>query len=403
VARSPYAEVHGVPLAALGLAFAGSVALLLLLGLLAGPEARSAAALLAALALALALAVDVVLFGIQLFAIKAFCRLCLLTYALNALAFVLLLPARRGAAVRPSMRLAAGRAALAGWGAATVAILVAVLAGSAVLRDREKAQQGALLGLPAAPSAAPSLAPAVPGSDAARYQEEARLAQEQARRLQEILDDPKKLDDYLTQKAQREYEQGAVRTFNLKGTPSKGPQEAPIRVVEFSDFLCPYCRQIAGAFAGYLPQSGNRVIVYFKHYPLDQSCNPTLQGTSHPGSCAVALGGVCANDQGKFWEYHDRVFNNPPANPQPRDVVGLAREAGLDAGAFETCLSDSGTLQRLKTDIAEGSQAQVQGTPTLFINGKRLPRLNDFVQTVDREAAKMGLPPLAPPAAASGH
>ena len=196
-----------------------------------------------------------------------------------------------------------------------------------------------------------------------------------------------------------------MRTFNLKGVPFKGPAEAPIRVVEFSDFLCPFCRQIASAFAGYIPQSGNRVVVYFKNYPLDSACNSTLKQPVHAGACNVALGAICANEQGKFWNYHDRVFSSPPTNPQVSDVVSMAREAGLDAAALETCVNNPATRQKLGTEIAEGIQAQVQGTPTLYINGKKLPRLNDFVQTVDREATKMGLPPLPTPApgAAPSH
>jgi protein-disulfide isomerase len=117
----------------------------------------------------------------------------------------------------------------------------------------------------------------------------------------------------------------------------------------------------------------------------------------------VALGGVCANEQGRFWEYHDRVFSAPPNNPQVKDVVAMAREAGLDAAALEACMANPASLKRLESEIAEGAQAQVQGTPTLFINGKKLPRLNDFVQTVEREAARMGLPPLASPGGAGGR
>jgi protein-disulfide isomerase len=298
--------------------------------------------------------------------------------------------------------------AFTGWGIATAAVIAAVGAANVALRYHDRLNATAILGAPASPAPLPSLAPGVAsppaaGTDAQRFQEEARAAQEQARRLQDILDDPAKLDEYLAQKARRDYEQGPVRAFNLKTTPFKGPAEAPIRVVEFSDFLCPFCRQIAGAFAGYIPQSGNRVVVYFKNYPLDSACNSTLQQPVHPGACNVALGGICANDQGKFWPYHDRVFANPPQNPQVTDVVQIAREAGLDAGALETCVKDAGTRQRLAAEIAEGVQAQVQGTPTLYINGKRLPRLNDFVQTVERESAKMGLPPLPPPTGGASH
>jgi protein-disulfide isomerase/uncharacterized membrane protein len=402
VAQSPYAEVRGIPIAAFGVAFSASLAVLLLLAAAAGAEARTAAALLAFAALVAALAIDLVLLGVQLFAIRAFCRLCLLTYAINGLAVVLVRPSRRRVLVlREGLSLPAGRAAFGGWAIATVAILAAVLAGSLALRYRERLHSTAILGMPAAVTQAPSAGPpAAAGTDAQRYQEEARVSQEQARRLQDILDDPAKLDEYLTQKARRDFEQGPVRTFNLKSAPYKGPADAPIRVVEFSDFLCPFCRQIAGAFAGYIPQSANRVVVYFKNYPLDQACNTSLKQSVHPGACNVALGAICANDQGKFWPYHDRVFSAPPTNPQVSDVVSFAREAGLDAGAIEACVNNPATRQRLGAEIAEGAQAQVQGTPTLFINGKKLPRLNDFTQTIDRETAKMGLPPLPPPTAA---
>jgi protein-disulfide isomerase/uncharacterized membrane protein len=409
VAQSRYAEVFGVPIAALGLAFSASLAVLLLLASVAGAEARTAAALIAFGALILALAVDLVLLGVQLFAIRAFCRLCLLTYALNALGAVLVRPIhRRLLVVREGLGVPAGRAALGGWAVATVAILAAVLAGSLALRYRERLHSAAILGVPAPAASAPLAAPgspAPPGSDAQRYQEEARAAQEQARRLQDILDDGAKLDEYLTQKARRDFEQGPVRTFNLKGVPFKGPADAPIRVVEFSDFLCPFCRQIASAFAGYIPQSANRVVVYFKNYPLDSTCNSSLKQPVHPGACNVALGAICANEQGKFWNFHDRVFSSPPTNPQVSDVVSMAREAGLDAAALEACVNNPATRQKLGTEIAEGIQAQVSGTPTLYINGKKLPRLNDFLQTVEREAAKMGLPPLPPPtgAAAPSH
>src|SRR2546427_3736620 len=94
VARSRYSQIRGMPLAAIGLFFALSVGSLLLLSLFSGPESHDAVAALALLAFGLALAADIVLLGVQVVAIRAFCRLCLLTYALNALAVLLLLPAR---------------------------------------------------------------------------------------------------------------------------------------------------------------------------------------------------------------------------------------------------------------------------------------------------------------------
>lgn len=226
------------------------------------------------------------------------------------------------------------------------------------------------------------------------------MAQEQARRLQEILDDPRKLDQYFAEKAAREFEHGPVRDLDLRGVPSKGPADAPVRVVEFSDFLCPFCRSLAGAFASFLPQSSNRVGVYFKNYPLEVSCNPNLKTTIHAGACALALGGLCAQDQDKFWPYHDKVYASPLSNPSAKAVARLAGEAGLDGAALEACMASAKTRDRLKAQIAEAHAAGVEATPTVFINGRRLPRINDFIQIVDKESVRLGLPPLKPPAPA---
>jgi protein-disulfide isomerase len=167
--------------------------------------------------------------------------------------------------------------------------------------------------------------------------------------------------------------------------------------VEFSDFLCPYCREIAGAFSNFIPKSGDRIVLYYKNYPLDQSCNASLTSTVHPGACLVALGALCAQDQGRFWQYHDRVFANPPKDPKVADVVRIAAEAGLDTAAFEGCINAQRTRDRLTAEVAEGKNYGVSSTPTLFINGKRLPRINDFIPMVEKESARLGLPPLPNP------
>jgi protein-disulfide isomerase len=332
-------------------------------------------------------------------AIRAFCRLCLLTYALNVLALVLLVGSRRDrAVVGQAVRHPDGRVAFAGWLLAALALGAAVFASEIGLAYREKERQATLLGpMPATPL--PSLpptpsSPAAPGSEAQRFQEEARVATEQARRLQEILDDPQKLEQYFADKASREYEQGPAYKLDLAGVPLKGPSNAPIKVAEFSDFLCPFCRNIAGAFSQYLPASAGRVAIYYKHYPLDTDCNPHVDRSLHPGACLLARAGICAEAQQKFWPFHDRVFSTELKDPQPADVTKLAAEAGLDPSALEACLASAATQARLAAEVAEGYKAGVRGTPTLFINGKRLPRINDFVQTVDKEAAKLGLPPL---------
>ena len=414
VARSVYSRLAGLPLAAWGLAFYASLAALLALSALSGEESRGRASALAFGLLALALLLDVGLLVLQAFVIHAFCVLCLATYVLGAVALVALLPARRTSPM-PLLDAADGRLLLAGWALATVAMAHAAVATNAALAARARLRQATILGSTPAPPSAPPTAllpsaasplaaasiepgpPSSPGTELERYREAARVAQEQVKRLQETLDDPKKLDQYFTEKARREYEQGPVHRLDLEGIPRKGPADAPVQVVEFSDFLCPFCRQLAGALTAFVPQTNKKMSVFFKNYPLDKECNPNLTATVHPGACWLALGGICAQDQGRFWEFHDKVFSSELREPHGPDVVRLAGEAGLDQPGMESCLVADRTKQRLNAQIAEAAKSGVQATPTVFLNGRKLPRLNDFIAMADKEAARLGLPPFPKP------
>jgi protein-disulfide isomerase/uncharacterized membrane protein len=408
VARSSWSRVAGVPVAAYGLAFYLSLSLALALALVAAGEIRDTLAGLAAAGLALGLLVDLLLLGVQAFAIHAYCKLCILTYLLSAVALVALLPARRAARGTPAAAgRPEGRLALAGWVLGTLAVAGAVFAANATLRSRAAYRQATLLGTPAPAARAPEPTPppAHPGAPAASAApvaspeapagpQDAKYWQDRAQKLQTTIDDPQKLEAYFAEKAQREYETSAPVPIDVASAPLRGPATAPARVVEFSDFMCPFCRNLAGALSQFVPQAGGRVAVYFMNYPLDNTCNPKLPRATHPGSCNVALGAVCAHYQGKFEAYHDRVFSAELNNPQPADVVRLAGEAGLNAAALQGCLDDPKTKAELAAQIAEGNRLGITATPTLFINGKKLPRINDFVPVVDKEARKKGFAPL---------
>lgn len=422
VNQSPYSEIGGIPLAAVGLVFYLSLALLLALGTIASPEVGGAGLALALPALGLALLADLGLLGVQAIAIDAYCKLCIFTYLLNIGGFLILLPVQRPAgSLRQALGRSEGRLVLAGWVAGTLAFAVAAGAADLALASRQRGRDASLLGAPAPatvvpspgvaaqpeanpPAARPSAAMVkTPPEGAASDPERAKRAEQEVQRLQGILDDPRKLEQYLADKAAREFDQAKVQDVDLKHTPFKGPATAPVRVVEYSDFLCPFCRNIAGAFAGYVPQSGNRVALYFKNYPLDKACNPNLERTVHEGACWLALGAVCAQEQGRFWPYHDKVFGTNLKDPKREDVARLAGEAGLDRAAFASCLDSPGTNQRLAFEIKEGYGAGVRGTPTVFVNGKQLPRINDFLLAVEKEARRLGLPPAPPPAQGQTH
>ena len=365
---------------------------------------------------------DLLLLGVQAFAIHAYCKLCILTYLLSAAALLALLPARRaarGAGGRlraPEGRWSPSRA----WALGTAAVAGAVLAANVALAARAARRQATLLGAPA------------PGGrrrrrrgGAARRHPGPGRARRSGRRLprrrprgsprrrapgtgtrstggsgprssRRRSTTRRKLEAYFSEKAQREYETSAPVALDVANAPMRGPATAPVAVVEYSDFMCPFCRNLGMALSQFVPQAGGRVKVFFKNYPLDNTCNPKLPRTVHSGACNLALGGICANYQGKFDAYHDRVFSTELQNPQASDVVRLAGEAGLNAVALQGCLSDPKTKAELTAQIEEGNRLGVNSTPTVYVNGKKLPRINDFVAVVDKEARKKGFPPLAP-------
>jgi protein-disulfide isomerase/uncharacterized membrane protein len=379
VARSAYSAVAGVPLAAVGLFFYVALACLLALAVLAGPTALAAGGRLVALALVLALAIDVLLFGIQAFSIKAYCKLCITTYAVNLVALLVLLPALREAAAFKSLVSAEGRLILAGWGLTCGGVAAALLSANLTLTYREARRTAGLLGEPGVVT---------------------RGAEDEVRRLKDILDDPQKREQYVTDKAVKEFEDAIPQALDVSNAPILGSASAPIHVVEFSDYLCPFCRSLAGAFKDYIPKSEGRVVVHFKNYPLDKTCNSKLQSTVHEGACWLALGAICAQEQGRFPAYQDAVFSTPPRNMGREDTVRIATGAGLAAPVFQTCLDAQGTKARISAEVEEGERVGVKGTPALFINGKRLPRVNDFLTAIEKERVRLGLPPLPSPPAA---
>jgi serine/threonine-protein kinase len=383
VNQSAYSKLAGVPLAALGLVFYVWLGATLGLATLASDAARAGIGRLATLALALSLAVDLLLFGLQATRLHAYCVLCILTYALGAGALAALFASRR-AEIAPALAAGEGRLALAG-GAAAGVVAVAIVATYQVALQARPASPAAMLGVAAM-------------SGTATGGDELSRARQEIQKLQATLDDPQKLEQYFSDKALHEFESGPVQSLDLGGVPFKGPAEAPLKVVEFSDFLCPYCRQLAEGFHSFLPQTAGRMALYYKQYPMDNACNDSLKQQVHQGACTVSLGGLCAVEQDKFWPFHDRVFARQGQATTRQDLIKVAGEAGLDAAAFGACLDRPATMEKLRAHIREGTAAGVKGTPTVFINGRRVTRMNDFVAMIDKESARLGLPPLPKPA-----
>ena len=157
------------------------------------------------------------------------------------------------------------------------------------------------------------------------------------------------------------------------GAHRKGAADAPITIVEFSDFQCPFCGRAAKDLRE-LVGASPEVSLDFRHFPLDTSCNANLQRQMHSNACLAAYAAECAGNQGRFWEYHDLLFENGQQlgrEPRVREaLVTYAQSVGVDVRAFTQCLDDPATHARVAADVEAAKQAGVNSTPTLFINGR---------------------------------
>lgn len=218
--------------------------------------------------------------------------------------------------------------------------------------------------------------------------------QSRIQELQSTLDDPAKRDAYDTQRAVATFQAGPVVTFDLSRTPRLGAADGPIVVVEFVDYLCPFCKQLYGGLDEYLVRMNGRVSWHFKNLPLDTECNPTLPENYHPGACLLARGAVCAQGAGKWEAFYRAAFTAQIENPGLNDVARLGTQVGLDRSSYEQCLRSPATIAAVAADVAEAVNAKAQGTPTLFINGRRAPLWTYIERLVTAESERLKLPPL---------
>jgi protein-disulfide isomerase len=162
--------------------------------------------------------------------------------------------------------------------------------------------------------------------------------------------------------------------------PVRGPKNAPVTIVEFSDFQCPYCKKAVPTLHEIEKQYGSKVRVAFKHQPLPFHNNAKL----------AAIASVAAQEQGKFWEYHDKLFENQQALDRA-SLERYAGELGLNASKFKSALDSKKLEARVDADAAEAGRSGVQGTPTFFINGQQLvgaQPLERFKALIDEELTK---------------
>jgi protein-disulfide isomerase len=165
------------------------------------------------------------------------------------------------------------------------------------------------------------------------------------------------------------------------GFPGIGPEDAPIVIVEFSDFQCPFCKRFQDETAKQLLAAyPGKIRFVYRHLPLT---------SIHPEAFPSAEASMCANEQNSFWEYHDNIFENQ--DRLGRDLyMQIASDLKLDTAAFENCLNAGNYRDWVQQDSDFALNLGIQSTPTFFINGLALvgaQPLSAFTQLIDKELA----------------
>lgn len=164
--------------------------------------------------------------------------------------------------------------------------------------------------------------------------------------------------------------------------PSRGPKGAPIQIVEWTDYQCPFCARSRSTLNQIFETYGEKVYYVIRDFPLD----------FHKQSAKAHEAAHCAGDQEKYWEMNQKLF----ANQQAIDVPNLkeyAKELKLDAGKFDDCLAGGKHEKKVRENEAAGKAAGVNGTPAFFVNGIPLSGarpFSEFKELIDRELAKTG-------------
>ena len=167
----------------------------------------------------------------------------------------------------------------------------------------------------------------------------------------------------------------------VEGSPSEGPKDAPVTLVEFSDFQCPYCSRLQPALKQVKDTYGERVRLVFRQFPLN---------SIHPQAQKAAEASLCANDQGRFWEMHDKLFETD-TSLKVDDIRGRATSLELNLEEFNQCLDSGKYAAAVQQDVLDGVKAGVTGTPALFINGLTFSGARSFEEiskAIDEELEK---------------
>lgn len=165
-------------------------------------------------------------------------------------------------------------------------------------------------------------------------------------------------------------EDGNVRKLTLDPDDAwAGHKDSKVAVVMFADLECPYCKRTSAEVGRLIATYGDRVLFVFKHYPMDPSCNPGVKNRMHRSACLAAKASVCAQQQGRFWAFHDLAYKN---QHQLGDTYlrTYATTVGADGAVFDKCMTATDAQRVVEADAAAGAQLDIHGTPRVFIQGR---------------------------------
>lgn len=169
-----------------------------------------------------------------------------------------------------------------------------------------------------------------------------------------------------------------------------GNPKAKVRLVEFSEFQCPFCKVSSFTVKPYLHQFRRDMAYYFVNYPLDPICNPDVDRPMHPIACYLSKAGICADERGIFWEYHDELFRNQQQMTKELALDIAEANFDWDRNELHKCIASPETEEKLRKEVDVGRQIPILGTPTLFLNGRKITNWKDkrFIQALVREEIK---------------
>ncbi|MDH5716819.1 MAG: thioredoxin domain-containing protein [Spirochaetia bacterium] len=181
------------------------------------------------------------------------------------------------------------------------------------------------------------------------------------------------------QKFISEYKELRIQKLDYSNAFTYGAQDPTLTIIEFYDYLCPYCSDVSNQLLEFAKTNKNSVKMVFMNFPLDQKCNKMVSKDIHPGACELSYAAYCANDQQKFIDFHEKLFElqmyyNVVTHEK---ILKLVESMKLDKTKFNTCMTSEKTAKFITNQINIAEKNNIEFTPTVFINGKKLKTIPD--------------------------